>query len=120
MACENNTIEIKTGSDADFSMLFTDDNDPPEAISLEGYSISMDFIEAKKGKVLKECSTDDGSIVITEIDGQSETTGTYSVYGGDTTGWQLGEMPVDIKYTLDGKSQHTKDFVLKIIKGRSQ
>jgi len=120
MSCENLTIEIKTGSEADFDMLYTDNATPPVAISLSGYSIVMSFIEAKTGDTLKRCTTEDGSIVITEVEGDAETTGTYSVFGGSTLGWQVGEMPVDIKYTLDGKSQHTVDFLLDITKGRSQ
>ncbi len=126
MTCENKTIVIKTGSEADFEIVYyadavDDEGLPvPAPISLEGYSIDMDFIEAKTGNILKECSTVDGSIIITEVAGVPATTGTYIVYGGSTLGWQLGKMPVDIKYTLNGKSQHTEDLILDITKGRSQ
>ncbi len=119
MTCDNKIIEIKTGSEADFSMLYTDNQKPPVPLSLAGFSISIVFTDTKTGAVLKKCSTEDTSIVITEIEGNDETIGTYSVFGGSTTDWQLGEMPVDIKYTFGGKSHITEDFLLKIIPGRS-
>ena len=127
MSCEDNKIEIKTGSNADFSMLVTDnDPDDPQPISIAGWVIDMDFIEAKTGTILSDCSTTNGSIVINEyVDDTGQdpiyyNKGEYTVSGGSTTGWQLGEMPVDIKYTYAGKSQHTDDFTIDIIKGRSQ
>ena len=123
MTCDNTKIEIKTGSDADFDMLVTDnDPDDPQPISIIGWTIDMDFIEAKTGVILSDCSTADGSIIIRESnpEGPGLNIGEYSVTGGSTLGWQLGEMPVDIKYTYAGKSQHTDDFIIEIIKGRSQ
>lgn len=104
-------LTLKTGSDAVFHMTYKDD--AGQAIDISEYEIIMDIIDPKTQKSLSENSVDDG---ITITDG---TNGVYMVNAGNTGNWPLGKIPVDIRYTNGGVSQHTETFILRMIKGIS-
>ena len=125
---ESKVLTIKTGSAAVFHMTYQDDQDPPQPIPLNDLDISMDFINPKTRTILARCYTkigaiaSDGTILEEEADGISvldPLAGTYEVDAGDTIFWPLGDIPVDIKYTKGGKSQHTETFAIRIIKGQT-
>ena len=146
---EDKIITIKTGSIAEFVMMYLDDQEVPEGISLLDYDIHIDFINNKtrvpifnasvgNGIVLSESPPiidiipndplqpiDDGGITIDEEGDEYAPTeygtkGQYTVNAGDTLGWPLGDMPIDIKYIKGGVAQHTETFILRIEKGISQ
>lgn len=107
-------LTIKTGSSAVFTVVCTDEQDPPRPVSLENYEIFIDFIDPRTRVPITETSLDSG-IKILDLEN-----GVYSVNAGDTINWPLGHMYVDIKYTNNGVSQHTDTFYLNIIRGNSQ
>ena len=114
--CDSKTLEIKAGATASFTMVYKDDDNEP--IPLPGYTIFMDFREAKTGVLLASTSIGNG-ITIMEVAGDDTTTGTYQVNAGSTYGWQLGEMPVDIVYVYQYQAQPTEDFIIDIVTPRT-
>jgi hypothetical protein len=123
MACptDDAVIQIKTGSIAEFVMQYTDDQDPPEPLSLDGMEIFMDFVNPKTRRLLSSCSIGDGiTIMEGNYDGPGDPIedpykGMYTVDAGSTEDWPLVKIPVDIKYVKNGKAQHTETFYLEII-----
>jgi len=111
MSCNTNTLYIKTGATVQLTCVYK--NDVGELISAEGLQIDVDFIDPKTKQVLKSTSTVDGSIYLTH------NLGEYVVDAGSSTGWPVGNMPVDILYTANGVSQPTTDFIINFSEGRT-
>lgn len=114
MACENKTIPMKIGSSVRLNCIYTEE-DGVTVKDLTGYTIDVDFINAKNNRTIKVTSTEDGSIVITDA-----IQGEYTIDAGISTNWPLGKMKVDIMYTKDGLPNHTEDFIIDFTQGRTQ
>ena len=109
--CESNIINVKVGSAVVLDCVYKASDGTP--LDLTGITIAADFIHPKTGVVLSRTTTIDGSITL------GTNTGEYKINAGITTGWPLGEMPVDILYTKNGIPQHTEDFILDFTQGRT-
>lgn len=97
-------IPMKVGDNADFDCVYT--TELGAAIPLAGYSIGMKFRDPSTRRVLAEATVGNG-VTITD-----SNNGEFSIEGGSTDGWPEGQMRVDIRYTLAGKTQTTETFIL--------
>ena len=119
---QTDTLDIKTGSSAEFIMVYEvpnpDTGELEPVLNISVYEIFINFINSKTGKLIKSCFLHDGSIYYTGEQGE------YGVNAGSTRDWPIGKMSVDILYTTGGSAetgrQHTTTFYLNVIRGLSQ
>ncbi len=119
---EDKVIIIKTGSDATLNMSYTDNSDPPNPIPLNNYAIFVDFINPKTRVALAKTYYDpfaegeiSSGINITDFDG-----GKFRVEAGNTSTWPLGDIPVDILYSIEEANTHTETFIIRMVQGISK
>jgi len=110
--CDDNIINIKQGSGVVLNCIYQDSGG--NGLSLTGMTIECDFVNPKTGDVIISATSADNTIIIT-----NETTGEYTIDAGVSKDWPLGEMPVDIVYSKAYVPQHTEDFILDFVKGRT-
>lgn len=111
--CTKDLLKIKTGADAKFDVLYTNADEEP--VDLSGYGIALDFVNRKTGKLLVSTAVGSG-ITITDA-----AEGRYFIDAGNTKGWPIGLMSLDIKYTEPNGTVHlTEDFHIFILAGITQ